>query len=73
MSDGIVEAGRFPDEASAWLARAVLEANGIRSEVITTHYARGLPFRSGAVLAVRAEDAEAARALLKSAPDGTST
>ena len=72
MADSIIEAGWFPDEASAWLARGVLEANGIRSEVITSHYARGLPFRGGAILAVRAEDAQTARELLKSAPGGPS-
>ena len=35
MPDEIVELSEFPDEASAWLARAVLESNGIPSQVIT--------------------------------------
>jgi hypothetical protein len=73
MAEGIVQVGRFPDEASARLARAVLEANGIRSEVITSHYiGRGLLFPGEVILEVRSEDAEAARQLLKAAHDGPS-
>jgi hypothetical protein len=69
MAGGIVDLGDFPDEASAWLARAVLDANGIPSEVIHRP-------RTGMVgpwlLAIRAEHADAAARLLKAAPDGAS-
>ena len=69
MSDGIVELGSFPDEPSAWLARAELEANGIRSEVISGAYDLSLP---KVRLAVREEDAVAALRVLKAAADGPS-
>jgi hypothetical protein len=58
VTDGIVEVGSFPNEPSAWLARAVLEAAGIPSQVITDPpYVLALPLVR---LAVRVEDAEAA-------------
>jgi hypothetical protein len=65
MPDDIIELGGFRDEASAWLARAMLDANGIVSEVV--HRPRtGMvgPWR----LAVRTEDASAAARLIKAAP-----
>jgi hypothetical protein len=68
MTDGIVELESFLDEPSAWVARAVLLANGIPSEVLTDPpYAHPRP---RVRLAVRAEDAEAAYRLLKAAPEG---
>ncbi len=69
MADDVVEIGRFDNEAAAWIARAVLEANGIRSEVVASHQGRGLPFPIRARLAVRAEDAAAALEILEQAPD----
>ena len=70
MPDGIVELQDFQDEPSAWIARAVLQANGIPSEVITDPpYAHPRP---KVRLAVRAQDVQAAVQLLKSAPDGPS-
>ena len=67
MRDEIVELTGFQDEASAWLARAVLSAAGIPSEVITDPpYAHPWP---RVRLAVRAEDAAAAASVLRSAPD----
>ena len=69
MADDIVELGAFQDEPSAWLARAVLEANGIRSEVISMREPRGLPVPVRARLAVRAQDAAAALELLRQASD----
>ncbi len=66
MTDDIVELDYHLDEAAAWLARAVLQASGIRSEVISS-------FPTGAAtrvrLAVRAEDVDAAMRLLKSEPE----
>lgn len=70
MSDRIVELEDFLDEPSAWVARAVLRANGIRSEVLTDPpYAHPRP---RVRLAVRAEDAAEALRLLRSGPDGPS-
>ena len=67
MPDEIVELSQFQDEASAWLARAVLEAAGIPSEVIVDPpYAHPWP---RVRLALRAEDLPAAVSLLQSAPD----
>jgi hypothetical protein len=63
MNDDIVEVGDFPDEASAWLARAVLEANGIGSEVFYFRSPHALP-SPRARLIVRREEAEAARRVL---------
>jgi hypothetical protein len=69
MPDEIVELNYILDEPAAWLARAVLEANGIPSEVISS-------FPTGAAtrvrLAVRAQDIDAALRLLKAAPAGPS-
>jgi hypothetical protein len=65
MTDEIVELDYSLDEAGAWLARAVLEAHGIPSEVISS-------FPTGAAtrvrLAVRAQDVDAAVRLLKTKP-----
>jgi hypothetical protein len=70
MADAIVELSDFRDEASAWLARAVLEANGIPSEVIVQPpYAHPLP---RVRLAVRATDAHAAVRLLRDEADRSS-
>jgi hypothetical protein len=70
LPDGIVELQSFQDEPSAWIARALLEANGIRSEVITDPpYAHPWP---RVRLALRAEDVDAAVQLLRSGPDGPS-
>jgi hypothetical protein len=67
MPNEIVELSDFQDEASAWLARAMLEANGIPSEVIVQPpYAHPLP---RVRLAVRAADAPAAVRLLREASD----
>ncbi len=69
MPDNVVELDYQLDEAAAWLARAVLEANGIRSEVISA-------FPTGAGtrvrLAVRAEDVAEATRLLKAGPENPS-
>lgn len=62
MPDGIVELGKFMNEASAWLARATLDANGIVSEVI---HRPGTAMAGPWVLAVRAEEAQKAAQLLK--------
>jgi hypothetical protein len=65
MPDEIVELDFGLDEAGAWLARATLQANGIPSEVLTS-FSTGQS--GGAVrLAVRVQDVDAARRLLKSA------
>jgi hypothetical protein len=69
MPDDIVELGAFQDEPSAWIARAVLEASGIRSQVISLFQSHGLPGPVRARLAVRAEDAAAAMEILKQASD----
>ncbi len=70
MSREIVEIGAFPDEPSAWLARAVLAAHGIPSQVIGGPYLeRHLAVPVHARLAVRAEDAAAALAVLNAPPD----
>jgi len=69
MADDILELGAYQDEASAWIARAVLEANGIRSEVISMFQSHGLPAPVRARLAVRAEDAAAAIEILKQASE----
>lgn len=63
MSGDIVEVGDFPDEATAWLARAVLEANGIGAEVIYFRSPHALP-SPRARLIVRREDADEARRVL---------
>jgi hypothetical protein len=63
MNDDSVEIGDFPDEASAWLARAVLEANGIGSEVVYFRSPHALP-SPRARLIVRREEAEDARRVL---------
>jgi hypothetical protein len=65
MGDEVVEIGAFQDEPSAWIARAVLEANGIWAQVVPMFEPRGLPLPVRARLAVRAADAAAAVALLK--------
>jgi len=63
MPDEIVELSGFQNEASAWLARAVLEASGIPSQVINDPpYAHPWP---RVRLAVRAKDAPSAVRLLK--------
>jgi hypothetical protein len=68
MPDEIVELSEFPDEASAWLARAVLESNGIPSQVITDPpYAHPWP---RVRLAVREKDAQAAARLLNPVLEG---
>lgn len=65
MAEGIVELEQFNDEPSAWIARAVLQANGIPSEVLVDPpYAMPGP---RVRLAVRAEDAAEAVRLLKAA------
>jgi len=65
----IVQIGAFSDEPSAWLARAVLEANGIPSQVVSTGSTeRTLPVMVRARLAVRAEDAAEALAILNAPP-----
>jgi hypothetical protein len=69
MSDEIVELNYHLDEPAAWLARAVLQANGIPSEVISA-FATGAGTRVR--LAVRAQDVDAALRLLKATPDGPS-
>jgi hypothetical protein len=70
MPNEIVELSDFQDEASAWLARAVLEANGIPSEVVVQPpYAHPVP---RVRLAVRARDAAAAVRLLQDASDRSS-
>ncbi len=68
MPDRIVELGSFADEAAAWLARAELEANGIRAAVTepnTLHVVPGARVR----LAVREQDVEAARRILRAMAD----
>jgi hypothetical protein len=70
VSDGIVKIGSFDNEPSAWLARAELEANGIRCEVISRHsYALPLPKIR---LAVCEEDVEAVQRVLRAAAQGGS-
>ena len=70
MTDGIVEVGSFPNEPSAWVARAVLEAAGIPSHVITDPpYILALP---RVRLAVRVQDAEAAIRALKASSENPS-
>jgi len=67
VAGGLVELRDFPDEASAWVARAVLEAGGIASEVLVNHpFGDPLP---KVRLVVRAADAEAAVRLLAESPD----
>jgi hypothetical protein len=70
MPDGIVELKSFPDEPSAWLARAVLAAHGIHAEVLTDGSYPHLHPRVR--LAVRADEARAALELLESSSDGPS-
>lgn len=68
MPDRIVELGSFADEAAAWLARAALEANGIRAAVSgpnSLHIVPGARVR----LAVREHDVEEARRILKAMAD----
>ncbi len=68
MPDRIVELGSFADEAGAWLARAELEINGIRAAVTepnTLHIVPGARVR----LAVREQDVEEARRILKAMSD----
>ena len=68
MSSGLVALDDFPDEPSAWVARAVLQANGIPSEVLTDPpYAHPRP---RVRLAVRSEDLPAALRLLASDAGG---
>lgn len=70
MADGLVALQDFQDEPSAWVARAVLQANGIPSEVLTDPpYAHPWP---RVRLAVRSEDLSAALRLLGSGPGGSS-
>ncbi len=70
MTDGIVELERFQDEPSAWVARAVLQAAGIPSQVITDPpYAHPRP---RVRLAVRVEDAEAAIKALRGGSESPS-
>ncbi len=64
MPDDVVELNYHLDEAGAWLARAVLQANGIPSQVIGLHPAFGHGNRVR--LAVRAQDIDAAFRLLSS-------
>ena len=67
MAGGLVELRDFPDEASAWVARAVLRSSGIASEVLVNHpFGDPLP---KVRLIVRAADAEAAARLLAESPD----
>ncbi len=66
MPGSIVHLGDSHDEASAWLARALLDAHNIPSEVVHV-LSTGLTGRWH--LAVRAEHAAAAAALLN-APNG---
>ena len=68
MTDGTVEVGDFQDEPSAYLARAELAANGIRSEVVAMH-AYALPAPK-VRLAVREEDVQSALRILKSVAGG---
>jgi hypothetical protein len=70
MPDGIVELKSFPDEPSAWLARAVLAAHGIAAQVLSDGSYPHLHPRVR--LAVRAEDAQVALELLESRSDGPS-
>jgi len=72
MPDDIVAVGSFSDEGSAWVGRAVLDANGIRSEIVrpAVLYASPLPRRYQ--LAVRLEDAETAAHLLAAGPENSS-
>ncbi len=72
MADDIVAVGSFPDEGSAWVGRAVLEAGGIRSEVVRPPVFQASPLPRLYRLAVRAEDGEAALRLLEAAPDASS-
>jgi hypothetical protein len=67
----VVEIRSFADEASAWLARAVLEANGIAAEVIGFQGPNALP-APRVRLAVRAEDAPDALRLLAGERGGPS-
>jgi len=71
MSDGIVEVD-FRDEPSAWLARGVLAANGIPSQVIAIPFDAGVPWGVRARPALRAQDLNAARKLLASGCGGPS-
>lgn len=67
MPGEIVELGDFQNEASAWLARAVLEANGIPSQVINDPpYAHPRP---RVRLAVLATDVQSAVRLLQPVPE----
>jgi len=69
MTERIVVLDRFPDEASAWIARAVLQAGGIVSEVLVDRpYVWPLPVVR---LAVRADDAAEARRLLEAQRDAS--
>jgi hypothetical protein len=70
VTDGIVELESFQDEPSAWIARAVLQAAGIPSQVITDPpYAHPRP---RVRLAVRAEDAAAALQALRGSSESPS-
>ena len=67
MTDGLVELRKFSDEPSAWIARAVLQAGGIASEVLVSHpYGDPLPTVR---LIVRAADATTAAQLLDAERD----
>ena len=67
MSDALAVISTFPDVASAQVAQAILEANGVPSTLIRDDAAGMMPFFNTlhpVRLAVRAEDAELAIELL---------
>ena len=69
MSDGLAIISTFPDVASAQVAQAILEANGVPSTLIRDDAAGMMPFFNTlhpVRLAVRREDAELAVELLVS-------
>ena len=69
MTEGIVVLETFSDEASAWIARAVLQAGGIAAEVLVDRpYVWPLPIVR---LVVRAEDAAEAARLLEAQRDSS--
>ena len=67
MADRIVQLGSFPDEASAWLARA--EANGIPAVVAGANSSALHIMPTSVHLAVREQDVEEARRILQAMSD----
>jgi len=67
MTDALITVRTYPDDPSAQIARAILEANGIEGFVRSdgaSGFEPWLAYGGGYRLLVRREEAEAARELL---------